>query len=145
VTLGTLGVVRQRVEDLRRVEEPRQLARALMAVFVATFLIGIPALLLGADLLLAPAAMLGAAPQVHVFLAATVGLLVLLALLSYRVARDPVGERDLLPLLAASKVGSSAAAAYLAIAFAEPGVMVVALTDLPMGGIAAWLHRTLEP
>lgn len=140
----TLGAVREHVREIRA-GDTDVLVRDVMLLFVATFVLGIPALLVGADALLAPAAVTGATAQVHVFMAATVGLMVLLALLSYRVARDPTGERDLLPLLAGSKFASSAAAAYLAVAYAEPGVMVVALTDLPMGGIAAWLWKTLEP
>ncbi len=78
------------------------------------------------------------------YLALSTAMMAMLVAIAFQVARAPKENANLLPLMVVSKLTSSAVGIVFYLQSPAFGYLLIALTDLPIAGIAYWAYRILK-
>ncbi len=78
------------------------------------------------------------------YLALSTAMMAMLVYIAFQVARAPQQNANLLPVMVVSKLTSSAIGLVFYIQTPAFGYLLIALTDLPLAGIAHWVYCYLR-
>ncbi len=78
------------------------------------------------------------------YLALSTAMMAMLVAIAFQVARAPQQNANLLPLMVVSKLTSSAVGIAFYLQSPAFRYLLIALTDLPIAGIAYWAYRALK-